>query len=110
MRGKNNILFLRDSESSSPKDLAQYSFYEFVHSAMGQGLFQLLSLEVTPSPNDWENHSQWWDTNLEKLQLKLNKRGAFEEYHEFVAWRSQLFMHKYWDLVGKVRIKYSTSK
>ena len=90
---------------SSPKDLAQSSFFEFVHSPMGYGLYQILSLDVLPGQDDWETHKQWWDGNLEKLQNKLNKRGAFDEYHEFVAWRSQLFMNKYWDLVAKVILK-----
>ena len=93
----------RSESDSSPKDLAQSSFYEFVKSPMGFGLFQILSLDVMPGLDDWENHKQWWDNNLEKLQLKLNKRGAFDEYHEFVAWRSQLFMNKYWELVAKVK-------
>ena len=69
---------------------------------MGFGLFQILSLDMSPGQDDWETHKQWWDTNYEKLQLKLNKRGVYDEYHEFVAWRSQLFMNKYWELVAKV--------
>ena len=69
---------------------------------MGQGLYQLLSLDISPGQEDWENHKQWWDDNLAKLQVKLNKRGVFDEYHEFVAWRSQLFMSKYWDMTAKV--------
>ena len=87
--------------------MAQLSFYEFVHSPMGYGLFQILSLDMSPGQEDWENHKQWWDSNLEKLQTKLNKRGAFDEYHEFVAWRTQLFMNKYWDLIAKVSQKKS---
>ena len=72
---------------------------------MGYGLFQILSLDILPGQEDWENHKAWWDGNWEKLQTKLNKRGAFDEYHEFVAWRTQLFMNKYWDLVAKVSSK-----
>jgi len=82
--------------------MAQKSFYEFVKSPMGFGLYQMLSLDVLPGQEDWELHRQWWDDNAKKLQTKLNKRGAFDEYHEFVAWRSQLFMNKYWEMVSKV--------
>ena len=82
--------------------MAQKSFYEFLKSPMGFGLYQMLSLDVLPGQEDWEFHRQWWDDNAKKLQTKLNKRGAFDEYHEFVAWRSQLFMNKYWEMVAKV--------
>ena len=85
--------------------MAQSSFYAFINSPMGYGLFQILSLDILPGQEDWENHKAWWDGNWEKLQTKLNKRGAFDEYHEFVAWRTQLFMNKYWDLVAKVSSK-----
>ena len=94
----------RVSTDSSPRDLAQFSFYEYLNSPMGYSLYQILSLDLLPGQDDWENHKQWWDGNLEKLRNKLNKRGAFDEYHEFVTWRSQLFMNKYWDLVAKVSI------
>lgn len=96
-----NSVFSTQADSS-PRDLAQLSFFEFVKSPMGFGLFQILSLDMSPGQDDWETHKQWWDTNYEKLQLKLNKRGVYDEYHEFVAWRSQLFMNKYWELVAKV--------
>ena len=92
----------RKTDDCSPKDLAQKTFYEFLHSPMGAGLYQMLSLDVAPGHDDWEMHKMWWDDNVKKLQTKLNKRGAFDEYHEFVAWRSFLFMNKYWDLVAKV--------
>ena len=85
-----------------PKDLAQKSFFEFLQSPMGMALYQMLSLEILPGQDDWENHKMWWDENARKLQVKLNKRGAFDEFHEFVAWRSQLFMSKYWELTAKV--------
>ena len=101
--GTINIILSVGSNDRCPKDLAQKSFYEFLHSPMGTGLFQMLSLEVMPGQEDWEAHKMWWDDNMAKLQTKLNKRGVFDEYHEFVAWRSQLFMNKYWELVAKVR-------
>ena len=94
--------FRSNSEDGCPKDLAQKTFFEFLGSPMGSGLYQLLSLDMQPGQDDWEAHKVWWDDNARKLQAKLNKRGVFDEYHEFVAWRSQLFMNKYWDLVSKV--------
>ena len=103
-----NVKLFRAAGEVGPKDLAQYSFYEFLNSPMGYGLYQLLSLDLLPGQEDWENHKLWWDGNLEKLRTKLNKRGVFDEYHEFVAWRSQLFMNKYWDLVAKVRNEFES--
>ena len=82
------------------------SFYEFLKSPMGHALYQMLSLDTQPGQEDWETHKQWWDDNVKKLQTKLNKRGVFDEYHEFVAWRTQLFMNKFWDLAAKVSIKF----
>jgi len=73
---------------------------------MGHALYQLLSLDIIPGQDDWELHKQWWDDNAKKLQVKLNKRGVFDEYHEFVAWRSQMFMNKYWDLAAKVNTSF----
>ena len=79
------------------------SFFQFLKSPMGADLYKLLSIETQPNEEDWLRHQRWWDDNVKKLQLKLNKRGAFDEYHEFVAWRSQMFMATYWDFCGKVR-------
>ena len=95
---------------SCPKDLAQMSFFEFLQSPMGASLYQMLSLDMQPGQDDWTMHKQWWDNNHQKLQVKLNKRGVFDEYHEFVAWRSQLFMHKYWDFVSKVKCLVKNEK
>ena len=77
---------------------------------MGSGLYQMLSLDILPGQEDWENHKTWWDDNIKKLQLKLNKRGVFDEYHEFVAWRSLLFMNKYWEFASKVSTERSVTK
>ena len=65
----------------------------------------MLCLDVMPGQDDWESYKLWWDENARKLQAKLNKRGAFDEFHEFVAWRSQLFMNKYWELTAKVSLR-----
>ena len=103
------LIFIRFSTGhgeSGPKDLAQMSFFEFLKSPMGHALYQMLSLDTQPEQEDWETHKQWWDDNLKKLQTKLNKRGVFDEYHEFVAWRTQLFMSKFWDLAAKVSINF----
>ena len=78
------------------------TFKEFVFSPMGSALYQILNLDWQLGQEEWENHEQWWEQNKLKLKRQLGKRGAFDEYHEFVAWRSQLFMNKYWDLVAKV--------
>ena len=82
--------------------MAKMSFFEFLRSPMGVDLYRMLSLEYQPGPDDWERHAIWWNDCHERLRIELNKRGAFEEYHEFVAWRSQLFMNTYWQLVAKV--------
>ena len=71
---------------------------------MGADFYRILSLDTQPNEEEWLSHEKWWNENLKKLQVKLNKRGVFDEYHEFVAWRSQMFMANYWQFCGQVII------
>ena len=82
-------------------DLAKMTFVDFIKSPMGSDLYRMLSLDCQPTQDEWAQHQQWWEESHEKLRIELKKRSAFDEFHEFVAWRSQLFMAKYWDLVSK---------
>ena len=79
-------------------DVGKLSFYQFVQHPLGADFMTMLSLNGSLNPDQWDVKERWWIEQRSALQDKLGLRGDQPDWPMYVAWRSKLFMHIFFDL------------
>ena len=57
----------------------------------------MLSLAGPLNPDQWAVQERWWLNQREKMDDKLQRRGDAPDWPMYVAWRTKLYMHTFFE-------------